>query len=190
MKTTLKKIIIFILANVVIIPLLVFGKGVFDVYWSDYTYARVQKSIQKNYHQRKGDIEELVAYVELLFDKNSKQYIGVVVFPFNFSFQKSDFIPYIAYEQPHLIPTPNFKNAQQQELKHLLRKANCEGVIVEEDGDIRIVYDGTMNLFHYEYLFLKNRNEVAPEYYLQLDKDVYCGLYDIGIICGLWFFSK
>ena len=190
MNTTLKKIIFFILANIVIISFAVIGKDVAAQFWSDYTLIRVEKSIQKNYHKRKVEIEELVAYVEPLFDKDSKQYIGVAVFPFTFSFDKSDFFSSNVYDEPQLIPATIFDENQQQELKHLLRKANCDGIIVEEDGDIRIIYDGTMNLYHYEYLFLKNKNGLIPEHYLQLDKDVYCGLYDIGIICGLWFFSK
>ncbi|MEZ4887704.1 MAG: hypothetical protein R3E32_23420 [Chitinophagales bacterium] len=74
-------------------------------------------------------------------------------------------------------------------LKMLLEKTDCESIIIENDGDVRLVYDGF--LMWYEYLIPKNESEI-PEGYQKIDKNIYFGLFDSGLYCGgeLIMFTK
>lgn len=185
-----KKILFFILANLFIFSFVFIGKDVVLQLWSDYTFSRVEKSIQKNYKERKADIEELIAYAESLSNEGTTQYMMGEKLSFAFSLYRSEFLYSSSSEKYEIKPASNVTKDKQEKLTNLLRRANCDAILIEEDGDVRVVYDGTLMLFHYEYLFLKQENSPVSEYYLQLDKGVYCGFYDANLFCGLWFFNK
>lgn len=183
----LLKILLYGIAIVALISALVILKDPFDQLRFDWSHEHIERKIVKNYYAHTEEFNKLLEFVTQLPDSSTTYSIRKEKFAFAYSLQKSVF-PFFQ-EELKWVARPNTPTTQLDTLTFLLNAIDCEGILIETNGDIRLLYAGYFMLYHYEYFYTKYRSQEVDDE-RRLDDDLSFRIYDANIFCGLHILEK